>query len=56
MGKSREDDKKESKRSKHESTEEILSQAIKVLKEPSPDQLNIFGQYVTMKLSGIQCE
>ena len=55
-GKSRGDNKKESKRNKCECTEEILSQAIEVLQEPNPDELYIFGQYVAMELRGIQCE
>ena len=51
-----EDNKKESKRSKRECTEEILSQAIKVLQKPNPDEFDIFGQYVAIELRGIQCE
>ena len=50
------DNKKESKKSKRECTEEILSQAIKVLQEPNPDEFDIFGQYVAMELRGIECK
>ena len=40
----------------HESTDEIFSHAMIVLKEPSSYQLDIFGQNVTMEQRGIQPE
>ena len=54
--KSQELNKKENKKSKRDSTEEMLSHALKVLKEPNPDELDIFGQYVATELRGIECE
>ena len=46
--------KRQSKKSKRDSCDELLAQAAKVLKEPAPDDLDIFDQYVAVELHDIK--
>ena len=38
------------KKSKRDSSDEVLSQALQVLKQPNPDDTDIFGQNVASEL------
>ena len=48
--------KRQSKKSKRDSCDELLAPATKVLKEPAPDDLDIFGQYVAVELRHIKSD
>ena len=45
-----------SKKFKRDSLDNLLTQAAKVLKEPSTDQLDTFGQYVAVELRAIKSD
>ena len=38
------------------SCDDLLSEAVKILKEPTPDDLDVFGKYVTAELRCVQSE
>ena len=48
--------KRQFKKSKCDSCGELLAQAATLLKEPAPDDLDIFGQYVAVELSNFQSD
>ena len=45
-----------SKKFKRDSLDNLLTQAAKVLKEPSADELDTFGQYVAVELRAIKSD
>ena len=45
-----------SKKFKRDSLDNLLTQAAKVLKEPSTDQLDTFDQYVAVELRAIKSD
>ena len=42
--------KSRNKKSKRDSSDEVLSQALQVLKQPNPDDMDIFEQYTASEL------
>ena len=44
------------KRKQMNSCDDLLSEAVKILKEPTPDGLDVFGKYVAAELRSLQSE